>query len=265
MIVSNFCRKTSSKYDDDNFINADHIAGSALPFTDGASTTYSNAICNLSSGTSLRNQSLGKRAASTAEKASRRTTLKSSATVDTLDDMLYSKEGRAEVKGESFIFTQELCILSVRDPAKDKNVSLDEAIRTGLFDIGTRMYTSPLNPRLKLTLIEAIDQKMIEIKNTDFHVSYDLVVEELDRKTNKTFSKVAAIRFVVDSFTSDVVPLNVAVAKSLVRIDESGQASLIGNDGVMSLKKAYANGLAFTVADIDENARKLNFKVIFCY
>jgi hypothetical protein len=235
-------------------MNADRIAGSALSFTDGMSSTYSTVMNN--SGASLRHN---KRALSSSEKASRRATLKSSATVDTLDDLLYSKPDAA--KRENLIFTQELCILSVRDPVQGQNVTLDEAIRTGLFDIATRMYTSPLRPRQKLTLVEAIDQKLIEIKNADFHVSYDLVVDEVDRKTSRSYTRVVAIRFVVDSFTGDVVPLNVAVAKSLVRIDQSGQATLIGGDRVMTLKRAYAAGLALTVADIDDNARKLNFKV----
>jgi hypothetical protein len=198
----------------------------------------------------------------------RTNTLKSSATVDTLDELMYNSKQpttnrSSSSAAENFVFTQELCIVSVLDPVKNVHVNLDEAIRGRLFDIATRMYYSPVS-NAKLTLVEAIEQNVIKIKNTaDFHVSYELVVDDVDKRTGQSFAKVVSIRFVVDSFTSDVVPLNVAVARSLVRIDAAtNTATLVGSGGrVISLKKAYAQKRAFTQADVDENARGVDFRV----
>ena len=117
---------------------------------------------------------------------------------------------------------------------------MDEAVRDGLFELATHMYVTP-GSGVKLSVIEAIDRRLIEIKDTSFRTSYEL--EDSIR-----------IRFVVDSFTGDIVPLNIALARKLIKIDTKS-ATMLGENEVLTLGQAYTAGLAFTEYDLDGRGR----------
>jgi hypothetical protein len=99
-------------------------------------------------------------------------TVKSAAT--TIDSSLdYNSDQLFMYSNNNAIETQnELEIESIYDPVKRENFNLEQAIHNGLFDIHMRMYNDLKNQR-KLTLIEAVDQNLIKIKqNGKFLFNY---------------------------------------------------------------------------------------------
>lgn len=153
---------------------------------------------------------------------------------------------------------QQFKILSVLDPVKRKHLELDEAINTGLFDVGSAMYIDPRTKK-RHTLVDAIDQGLLKIADKDFRASYKLVIEENDRNFVKNISTLS-IRYVVDSFTQQIIPVNVAVSKKLVNLDNG---TYVGYEKIISFKEAYDKFLVFTCDDLDEpESKRAKFRVV---
>jgi len=94
---------------------------------------------------------------------------------------------------------------------------LDEAIKEGIFDINSAMYTNRKNNR-RYTLVDAIDQGYVKIADENFRASYKLVMEEENPRTLRRCIKTYPIRYVVHSVTKQIVPINVAVENNLIDI-----------------------------------------------
>ena len=144
------------------------------------------------------------------------------------------------------------------EPAKKTKLSLDEAIRLGIFDINSASYFDSTSNR-KLTMVDAIDKGLIKISNKNFHASYK--IKEVQGENQKLIKNVKSfsIRYIVDPFTNDIIPLNVAESKKLVNLENG---TYIGSDSIISLKEAFDKTLAFTTEDIDQpESKRLKFKI----
>jgi hypothetical protein len=146
----------------------------------------------------------------------------------------------------------------ILDPVRKTKISLDDAIRLGIFDTGSATYfDSTLNR--KLTMVDAIDQGLIKIANKNFHASFK-IKETNDNQSIVKNVKSFSIRYVVDPFTNDIIPLNIADSKKLVNLENG---TYIGSEKIISLKDAFDKHLAFTTDDIDQpNSVRAKF-VIF--
>lgn len=152
----------------------------------------------------------------------------------------------------------EFKILSVLDPIRKDYVSLNEAVEAGIFDINLTMYVDPRTNK-KLTLVDAIDQNLIKIADKNFKPSFKLTVEENDKNFVKNI-KTVSIRFIVDSFTQQIIPVNIADRKKLVNLENG---TYIGYEKIIGLKEAYDKCLAFTCDDLDKvNSPRGKFKVV---
>lgn len=160
--------------------------------------------------------------------------------------------------GKSNNRIQDMGIQSVMDPDQQKYVELDEAIRKNLFNPLTRMYMA--HDDQAISLVEAVDQQLIKMKQSKLTTSIALVINDSKRK----FSSVVNIRYIVDSFTDDIVPVYQAVSRNLIKLDSAnpGASSLVDSTGkVLSLEEAYKTGLALTTDDLDDNPRGLVLKI----
>ncbi|CAF0712708.1 unnamed protein product [Brachionus calyciflorus] len=152
---------------------------------------------------------------------------------------------------------QQFDIISVLDPINREHLNLDQAIQTGLFDVSSAMYIDPRTKK-RLTLVDAIDLNLIKIGDSNFRPSYKLVIEEKDRNFVKNI-KTLSIRFIVDSFTNHVIPVNAAVKKKLLNLDNG---TYVSNERIMNLKEAYDKFLAFTCEDLDSlESKRAKFRV----
>lgn len=163
-------------------------------------------------------------------------------TFESYDDMLNST--RVEMN-------QQFEIISVLDPVRKLNLELDEAIDAGLFDVASAMYIDPRNGK-KLTMIDAIDQGLIKIANKNFRTSYKLTIEDLDKNFVKNIRSFT-IRYVIDPFNAEIIPINVAVLKDIVNLDNG---TYTDEDEVITFKEAYERGLALTVDDLNNAESK---------
>ncbi|RNA44606.1 microtubule-actin cross-linking factor 1-like isoform X4 [Brachionus plicatilis] len=152
----------------------------------------------------------------------------------------------------------ELKILSVLDPVRREYLSLSEAVETGIFDVNTTMYVDGRTGK-KLTMVEAIDQNLIKIGDKNFRPSFKLTVEQTDRNFVKNI-KTLCIRFIVDLFTQQVVPVNVASHKKLINTDNG---TYVAFEKIIGLKEAYDKCLALTCDDLDRhNSARGKFRVV---
>ncbi len=154
---------------------------------------------------------------------------------------------------------RQFIITAVLDPVNRLQLDLEDAIKVGLFDIECAMYNDP-RANKKLTLVDAIDQGLIKIADESFQASYKLTIEENDKRYYKHL-KTYSIRYIVHPVTKQIVPLNVAVDKNLVNLDNG---SYFGYEKVITLKEAYEKCLALTVDDLDQPESKRNkYRVAF--
>jgi hypothetical protein len=155
------------------------------------------------------NENARNRSAS-AGRNSNKSLLKSSSTYENYDDIMNANKVE---------LSQQFEIVSVMDPLRKLNLELDEAIRSGIFDVSTGMYTDPRSNK-KLTMIDAIDSGLIKLANNNakFRTSYKLQIDEFDKNFVKHIRS-HTLRYVVDPFTKDIVPINVAALKGLVDLD----------------------------------------------
>jgi hypothetical protein len=143
-------------------------------------------------------------------------------------------------------------IISVVDPLNRLEMTLDNAIKRGIFDMGRRMYND-LKSKRSISMIEAIDQGLIKITDRSFRTSAKITVEEDDER------KIVAVRYVVDSLTQNLIPVNVAVDKGILNIERS---VLFDFERSINLRDAYSNHLAFTTNDLDDpESRRAKFLV----
>ena len=157
-----------------------------------------------------------------------------------------------EASNENFVeIGSQFNIVYILDPVKKTKVSLDEAISLGIFDINSATYYDSTANR-KLTMVEAIDQGVVNISNKNFQTSFKLKAatdnENLVKKV-KTYS----IRFIVDPFTNEIIPLNVANSKKLINLEKGTYNS---SEKVISLKEAYDSYMALTTDDLDQPESK---------
>lgn len=152
---------------------------------------------------------------------------------DNYDNFNYSTDA-----GRSVEMTQQFEIVSVVDPVRKVNLDLDEAIRTGLFDMATGMYKDSRTGK-KLTMIDAIDTGLIKLSsnNAAFRTSYKLQIEEFDRNFVKHIHS-HSLRYVIDPMTREIVPINIAVFKGYLDVDSG---TYTGLDRVISLKVSFFN------------------------
>jgi hypothetical protein len=146
----------------------------------------------------------------------------------------------------------------ILEPTKKTKLSLDEAIRLGIFDINSASYYDSTSNR-KLTMVDAIDKGLIKISDKNFHASYK--IKEVHDENQKLIKNVKSfsIRYIVDPFTNNIIPLNVAESKKLVNLENG---TYIGSDSIISLKEAFDKALAFTTEDIDQpESKRLKFKI----
>lgn len=168
--------------------------------------------------------------------------------IDDLNDSEIIKVGR------QFIIT------GVLDPINRVLLELEDAIRIGLFDIDCAMYNDPRIQK-KLTLVDAIDQGLIKIADETFQASYKLTVEEENEKRYFKSLKTYSIRYIVHPITKQIVPLNIAVDKNLINLDNG---TYLGYEKIITLKEAFDKCLALTVDDLDQPDSKRNkYKVAF--
>ena len=154
---------------------------------------------------------------------------------------------------------RQFIITAVLDPVNRVQLDLEDAIKVGLFDIECAMYNDPRVSK-KLTLVDAIDQGLIKIADESFQASYKLTMEENDKRYYKHL-KTYSIRYIVHPVTKQIVPLNVAVDKNLVNLDNG---TYFGYEKVITLKEAYEKCLALTVDDLDQSeSKRNNYRVAF--
>lgn len=138
-------------------------------------------------------------------------------TYDNYDNFNYENNNGGG--GRSVEMSQQFEIVSVVDPVRKINLDLDEAIRSGLFDIASGMYNDTRTGK-KLTMVDAIDSGLIKLSsnNANFRTSYKLQIEEFDRNFVKHIHS-HTIRYVVDPFSREIVPVNIASLKGFVDVD----------------------------------------------
>lgn len=148
--------------------------------------------------------------------------------VDNNLDSVGSPTSRSQVE-----LSQQFEILSVIDPVRKVSLELDEAIRTGLFDPASGMYKDPRSNK-KLTMIDAIDCGLVKLteNNARFKTSYKLQIEEFDRNFVKHIRS-HTLRYVVDPFTREIIPINVAALKGIVDLDDGTYNAL---DSIITFK-----------------------------
>ena len=147
----------------------------------------------------------------------------------------------------------ELKILSVLDPIRKDNMKLNEAIDAGIFDVNLTMYVDPRTNK-RFTLPEAIEQNLIKIADSNFRPSFKLTVNQDNQ------IKIISIRFIVDSFTKQIQPVNVAYNKKLINLENG---TYVGYEKIISLEEAYNKYLAFSCDDLDNiNSSRAKFKVV---
>jgi hypothetical protein len=164
-----------------------------------------------------------------------------------------------ESLNNNWITNSEYVIISVRDPVRRIDLSLEEAIDCGLFDSNCGMYIMP-HSNQHLSIVEAIDQRLLTIADKTFKSSHMLTLynnttlnnnSDIARKINRIF-----IRFIVDTFNGQILPFNVAYRKGFVNIEnETIKTNTFdgGDDKKMKFREAYYKYLALTDTDVDTN------------
>ena len=164
--------------------------------------------------------------------------------------------------GENLVeMGQQFSIVSILDPARRVKLTLEEAISAGVFDINSATYLDTASHK-KLTLVDAIDLGLVKIANKNFQASYKLNEEEesgVASRGSVKNAKTYSIRYVLDSFSDEIVPLNIAASKNLVNLENGTYKSA---DKLITLREAYEKCYAFTKNDLDNaNSIRARFQV----
>jgi hypothetical protein len=150
-------------------------------------------------------------------------------------------------------------ITSVIDPLRKTELNIDQAVTRGLFDINSGMYVHP-STKEKLTMVDAIDQGLIKITH-NIQTSYNVNIDHENSNKTQTSKKTLSIRFVINTDKQLIIPINEAIDEGIVDMDKGIFIDAQKRQKI-SLEKAYDEGLALTIDDINNSSsNRCNFKI----
>jgi hypothetical protein len=145
----------------------------------------------------------------------------------------------------------QIIVLSVVDPLGQLDLSIEDAIKQGLFDLNNAVYIDPRS-RKRIPMIDAIDQGLIRVLGSQHQQSIKISVEKQNFNGNAHVKNIQtqSIRYVVDLTTNQIIPIAQAIKLNLVDLDKGFLFNKKTNTA-HKITLAYRKGLALTVDDLD--------------